>query len=269
MNFKDRVEQVLKDIQKVYSESYNCFLSNGQKTDKNIIRGRARCVSGRVEDLTAELLFDWVKMKVDDVFVFVDLPLSFETCEKGKNGKSKLDICYPDIVVARHVRERYEILYMVELKVNLGWGRHKLAGYQMVKGNGGEKKKEIVKPIEQELYDDLNNLRNVGVWAKWPAGTQGKTGEGNSDRITFKLSSTAKYDLVICSSKNVSKAELKLARARIARNDSAMVQMYVLSDAELSVKYTDKKDAKKQHGLCSDDVEKWGERINSVAGHRS
>lgn len=255
--FTKRIEEFLHNVQKAYDESLKSCASCSTIGEKNVIRGRARCISGRVEDLFAEALYDVLKDSVEELRVFVDLPLSYERDERDDKGNKQKGICYPDVVVAQAKSDMMKVLYLVELKVDLGWGRHMLAGEVI---HNGERVK--VTPIEEIVMHKLQELIGVKTWCKTPFCMKTWL---EKDELQFVVSKDTRYDLIICSSKNVSQTALQKARERIGDNLRAVCQMYALSEKELSPKYDGKK---KQRGaedqLCSDDVGKWKSRIDAL-----
>ena len=261
--FTERIEQFLHNVQKAYEESY-CCVTCTSGIGKEVIRGRARCVAGRVEDLFAETLYDVLKDRITGLLIFVDLPLSYEYDDNGKKTKA---ICYPDVVVAQMKEGRINVLYLVELKINLGWERHKLAGERMVKNDKtGNKEVERVTPIEDEIVHELKELIGAKVWSKVPLGMESRQALQdvmNSGELQFVVSQDVRYDLIVCSSKNVPEPALQKARERIKDDLNAVCQMYVLSKEELSLKY-----ARNKHDtnalLRSNDVDKWKKRIDAL-----
>lgn len=276
MDFKEMVGNCLKGIRDAYSQSWNSILHCGGSGEKNVIRGRARCISGQVEDLIAETLYNYVVKELEDVIVFIDLPLSYETGEYDEKGAPELDICYPDVILARPNSDgKMEVLYMLELKVNLGWGRHKLAGFEVrrdekgkpILDKEGKKEKKPITPIEKDMEQELLALQGVRVTSKVGLNINRadlKEYAGNDSRLEFVFNSSVRYDLVVCSSKNVPKETLKAAKERIANNNNAQVQMYVLTDAELSRKHASPKELATVDPVCCDDVARWGERLDQL-----
>jgi hypothetical protein len=263
--FTNRFELFLRSVQKIYTESWVSF-TGCSKINRKVIRGRARCVAGQVEDLFGETVYDILNKHIKGLIVFVDLPLSYE---RNDNGKRLKTICYPDVVVAQRNESQIRILYLMEMKVNFGWGRHKLVGEGMFKNDKtGKKERRSVTPIEDDVKGVLQKLIGVKIWSKIP---YGMTAKKNSTEVTknselqFVVSKDTKYDLIICSSKNVPKDALQKARERIGEDVNAVCQLYVLSDKELSLKYASKKQRPEGDSLlCSKDVNKWKCRINAL-----
>ena len=273
MGFEERVERCLESIRDAYSKSWHSCLSCGGSAEKNVIRGRARCISGQVEDLIAEVVYDCVVEELRDVVVFVDTPLSYETGKINPKGKPELDICYPDVILTRpNGNGKMEVLYMIELKVNLGWKRHKLAGFEIRRdGNGkpvldetGKKVRDSIIPIEDDMERELSKLQDVRVRSKVGVDKKGamlgQCADGD-DKIEFVINSAVWYDLVVCSSKNVPKWALEAAEQRIAKSNQERVQMFVLSNSELSGKHASKKELAMGSPKCTDDVARWGGRL--------
>ena len=266
-SFTQRVEQFLRSVQKAYAESWESCAICTPSEKQNIIRGRARCIAGRVEDLFAEALYDILKDRIEGLLVFVDLPLSYELNECDDKGKNLKGICYPDVVVAQRMANQINVLYLVELKVNLGWGRHKLTGEGMFKNEEtGKKEWKEVTPIEDEITGKLQELIGVKVWSKIPFSMKSEQDfkEMMNDELRFVVTKDARYDLIVCSSKNVPKHVLQKARKRIGEDISAVCQLYVLSEDELSLKYVDNENCHDNDVLCSKDVGKWKRRIDAL-----
>lgn len=276
MEFKEMVGDCLKGIRDAYSQSWNSILHCGGSGEKSVIRGRARCISGQVEDLIAEMVYDYAAKELEDVVVFVDLPLSYETGEYDEKGVPEFDICYPDVILARPNSDgKMEVLYMLELKVNLGWGRHKLTGFEVrrdekgkpVLDKEGKKEKNPIKPIEVDMANELLALQGVRVTSKVGLNikrTDLKKYADDDGRLEFVFNSSVWYDLVVCSSKNVSKGALKAAKDRIAKSNNARVKMYVLTPSELSSKHASPKELATVDPVCGDDVARWGERLDQL-----
>jgi hypothetical protein len=113
----------------------------------------------------------------------------------------------------------------------------------------------------------------VKVWCKIPYDMreekdfieEKKNEQQKKNELRFVVSKDTRYDLIICSSKNVPKDALKKARERIGEDVNAICQLYVLSDKELSLKYACKKQRHKYDGLlCFEDVDKWKRRIEAL-----
>ncbi len=252
--FANRIEQFLRNVQDAYMESWKTCGACGVTVYNNVIRGRARCISGKVEDLLATALYEVLKDRVSNLHIFVDMPLSYDSKGCNRKGSRQKNICYPDIIISQKHDKQINVLYLLEVKVNLGWGRDKLAG-------------DKVMPIEEEIAHRINALANTKVMSKKPIGmTQNRSLHGDEeDSLEFVISSDTKYDLILCSSKNVSSYLLNKARARISANPDKTCQLYVLSDEELSLKYLGKnKHQNMPAKLWSDDVVEWWRRIESI-----
>lgn len=263
-SFTERIEEFLHNVQAAYKESWtSCASCN---TIEHVIRGRARCIAGKVEDLLAASLYDILNNRMPDLLVFVDMPLSYEIEECDKSGKRQKDICYPDIIIAQKKDNQINVLYLLEVKINLGWGRHKLAGEESYTDNSGNKANRSISPIEDDIKNEFTALTNTKVWCRPPVSMKSqqdlheliKNGE-----LLFKVSSDARYDLILCSSKNVPKTVLNKARDRIGDDPDAVCQLYVLSDEELSLKYLGTK-KENPANLCSSDVTKWERRVETI-----
>ena len=97
-------------------------------TDKfksiEIKRGRNHSISSQTEDLLAYFLLKRIG-KLDFEF-WVDYPVSFKTSsKKTKNGSPGTKTIYPDIsIVKKNNSEEFEIVEMIDLKMDLGWKRN-------------------------------------------------------------------------------------------------------------------------------------------------
>ena len=271
MAFGERIEKCLRDIRRAYAESWSSVSPDGEKRNACVLRGRARCISGRAEDYLATVVYDYLKDKIKGLVVFVDLPLSYELDEHNEKGKRIKDICYPDIVLARERNKKMEVIYLAEIKMNAGWARHKLIGKvevrdskgKILRNKNGKKRMRKIDPIEKEIHDELLRLMEAKrIWSKMPVDkskilVRCLTANGEID---FKLRPNLWYDLILCSSRNVQKEALQVARDRIEEKVGLPCRMYVLSDAELSEKHIGdserRKIAEQGETLCAADVEK-------------
>lgn len=279
MIFRKRIEKCLKDIRRAYAESWSSISPDGKKRKACVLRGRARCVSGKAEDYLAAAIYDYLKDRIKGLVVFVDLPLSYELNGIDAKGNRIKDICYPDIVLARERNKKMEVIYLAEIKMNAGWTRHKLIGKVdvrdskgvVLRNKNGKKRMRRIDPIEKEIHDELLCLIGAKkVWSKTPFD------EGRilakcltaNEEIVFKLRPNLWYDLILCSSRNVQKEALQIARDRMKATNELPCRMYVLSDAELSEKHIGESERRKiaEQGetLCTADVEKWGCRLNDL-----
>ena len=166
-------------------EDYFCAICGAYKEAKipccskallsRIERGRKRVISGIAEDYFAELLCN--TLNDNSLHFFVDQPI-----------KSDKHLVYPDIVIARKKGvEHYTILYMVDLKMDIGF-------YRNTARSAG---KSYMNKVE-ELEHNLNCLQTS------------KTITANAWRedlkaiapISFVIAETAHYDMVVISAEN-------------------------------------------------------------------
>ena len=140
-----------------------------------IRRGRSRAISGVSEDLFAELLCNCLHEK--NLCFFVDQPLS------GCVHK-----VYPDVIVAQPLGgNNFEILYMIDLKMDVGYHRNITAG-------ATPSKTYVEKAAE--LLSVLAALQNITEFT-----ISAKSNDPHS-RYFFSLHPCASYDEVIITSKN-------------------------------------------------------------------
>jgi len=258
---KDKFVSSVKKYLKKLSELYVSACGDLDAiTDRGalIIRGRARCISSYAEDKMAELIRDVLSPHVENLVVFVDMPLCFYGTKKRKDGEPKVETCYPDVVIGKMISEgRYEILHLLELKVNAGWCRDKMTGERTVGG-----KVTSTETLDSELTQEIVALTtNKKVWANAYLHNGRR-----KERIEIIVSEKLRYDLVVCSSRNISASQLKSAEARINTAENDSVRMFVLTDKEIAPKYAN--DSKRNKNALLDDVrgdvESWCLRLNNV-----
>lgn len=140
-----------------------------------IERGRRRIISGIAEDYFAELMCN--TLNDDSLHFFVDQPI--------KNGKHRV---YPDIVIARENGVgHYIILYMVDLKMDVGYYR-----------NAAKSAEKSYIDKAEELEHNLNSLRASKIIT-----TSGWREDLNAiASISFEIAETAHYDMVVISAEN-------------------------------------------------------------------
>lgn len=176
----------------------------------HIKRGRSRTISGVSEDLFAELLCNSLNGK--DLCYFVDQPMS------GCRHK-----VYPDVNVARALGDnRFEILYMVDLKMDVGYHRNI--------SDGGPQSQTYVEKAA-ELLNKLSELRNVAEF--------GITAKSNvlDSRYAFSLHPHASYDEVIIASKNA--GNKKKEEELIHFSNDSETNIWVLSTGDHPNDYAD------------------------------
>ena len=184
-----KIKEFLKSIYKEYVEARKIRVGNREA--KRVIRGRSRSISSIAEDLFAKLL--WREFKLNKIHIFVDQPISL-------GGKGK--IYYPDIVICKRInKDEYEIFYMIDLKLDIGWHRN-------------------------SFFKEINKLTSICNGMKRAKALKGKIGsveDESKQSIKFKINSKATYDVVLISSSNSGKNENKLINASKDKNSNIWV----------------------------------------------
>ena len=148
--------------------------------DKRVVKGRAKCVASQAEELFADFICKSILRTKKGYKVFVDFPI---TVKPGRDGK-KSETRYIDFILVRvSESDKYEILYMAELKLNTGWMRDRVS----------------------ECANDMRSLRDClregDISAREP--------NLNSGRVKFVFNQRAFYDLIIFSGANADLTSLK------------------------------------------------------------
>lgn len=170
---KSHLLNYLKDIQKEYKKSKQVLVRDREA--KQVFRGRQRAVYSVAEDLLAKRL--WRIFKSKRIIIFVDQPISL----KGKNK-----VCYPDITICKKEdQDRYIILYMLDLKMDVGWHRKSYMSHA------------------KDLTIFCKQMKSCGQLK----GKKYDIDEEQKKQIIFDICDNACYDELIVSSKNSGKPE--------------------------------------------------------------
>lgn len=166
---RSRLGNFLKDVKKEYEQARDVYI--GERKTSRVHRGRRRIVASITEDLFAKYLVR--EFKKDHIHIFVDQPITLE------GGKKQT--YYPDLVICKYKRKNkiYEILFMIDLKMNIGWIRKKFKKYM-------KKSEEICKKMKRAKR--LKGKVDIG--------------EEDKEKIEFCINKKAHYDVVIVSSRN-------------------------------------------------------------------
>lgn len=193
-NFLSRIRQAYVDARKPVCSQTVC--------EDFIERGRSRTISGIAEDYFAELLYN--ELKKYELHFFVDQPLNY--------GIKK--IVYPDVMITRCIEDKFQILCMLDLKMDVGY--HRIGG----------KNDNYVKKADA-LLNDIEKLRNTS------SDITSTSGSKKGTKYHFSLHPQASYDEVIITSKN-SGDEQKL----IEFAEDSEKNIWVLSKGDHPNKYT-------------------------------
>lgn len=179
---KKHLKKYIKEIVEEYEKSRD-ILVNKRKT-KRVFRGRQRIISSVSEDLFAKRICKLFPQK--SICVFVDQPITF-------SHNAKKSTIYPDIIICKQEKKeenKYKILYMIDLKQDIGWHRNsKLKLYKELK----EKCEKIkhTKSVKGNVFKDDTN---------------------DKQSIRFTIDNSASYDEVLISSRNSGKQEEEIKK---------------------------------------------------------
>lgn len=240
------------DVQDQFVEEVECAYTRARLVQgeefKNLKRGHAKCVSGIFEDVFAKMVYKHILKEDNKFVVLVDWPITWgkSSGTKKKKGKKQRPAHYRiDFMLCRKLQDgKLEILYMAELKENVGFMREAV------------KTGSIFKDLKTRI-DNLKNataLTSSQVWKRQDKKNQGLT-----------ISDSVKFDLVLYSSNNgwanKNTNVQNSVRAVAAANNSSLasneVWMHVLCD------YTAAHKSSVTHGQipCSEDFENLEMRI--------
>lgn len=185
-HFVDAVEKAYGGLRSVHENHF-----------RNVKRGRAKCGSGLIEDVFAEMVYANVICADDNYIVLIDWPVT----AKGKRQPQ-----YHDFLLCRKQKDGcLLIVYAADLKTNSGFFRAEI--------------KTAYKTIE----DKLSELKKA-------AGLSSRQILGKKGKSHFKCSPNALYDLIIYSSVNNEKGRFdSQVDACNGRNDASKI--IVLCDA--------------------------------------
>ena len=178
--------------------------------NSHIRRGRSRTISGVSEDLFAELLCNC--LCDENLYFFVDQPLS--------GGSHAV---YPDVIVSRSIGEdRFEILYMIDLKTDVGYHRNIPAGATPYETYVDKAKKL------SNILSDLQSVPEFGVTTK---------SNSNNSRLLFRIHPDASYDEVVIATKNAGSKEKEAELIRFSNDPETNI--WVLSTGNHPNDYED------------------------------
>lgn len=188
--------QLTRFLNAIHKEYFNAkqILVKARYT-KRVIRGRGRSISSITEDLFAKLLCRIFKSK--NIIIFVDQPVSL--VEEGQ-------VYYPDIIITKKLKDKkFEILYMLDLKMDIGW--HRNTAFQHPK----------------KLEECCDEMKNSRLKAKLKNKLLNE-----KNNFEFYICDDASYDMVIVSSRNSGnpKNESKLLKLSSQNNKNLWVLSY-------------------------------------------
>ena len=151
----------------------------------------------------------WREFKSTKITIFVDQPISLS------NRKQPY---YPDIVICKTIKnkEKYEILFMIDLKMDVNWHKN-------------------------SFLKNANKLEAICKKMKNAKELKGKKGDAIGEKkkeLEFVISPRASYDEVIINSKNSKKNKIKMLEASKNKN----INLWVLSKGQHPNSYKNKKD---------------------------
>ena len=159
----------VKAVEKAYD---SLKLVEGKGSVKQVLRGRAKCASGLLEDIFASEVYDNIVGRNGQYVVLVDWPISHKL--QGERNRTN----YHDFILCRKQNSGIlQIIYVADLKTNCGYFRNSI----------------------DEIYGDMaGKLTNLKKAIKL---TSRNLSEGDGTQL-FKCAPTALYDLIIYSSVN-------------------------------------------------------------------
>ena len=159
----------VKAVEKAYDR---LKLVEGKGTVKQVLRGRAKCASGLLEDIFASEVYDNIVSRNDQYVVLVDWPISY----KLQGGRKRTN--YHDFILCRKQKSGIlQIIYVADLKTNCGYFRNSIG------------------KTYDKMADKLKNLKKAIEL------TSRNLSEGDGTQF-FKCPPSALYDLIIYSSVN-------------------------------------------------------------------
>ena len=220
---RSRLGNFLSDVKKEYEDAR--YVYAGKNKTRRVHRGRSRIVASITEDLFAKYLCREFK----SVHVFVDQCITLE-------GKKKVSY-YPDLVICKKItKESFEILYMIDLKMDIGWIRNKYEEYM-------SNSKEICEKMKRAI-----SLK----------GKKGDVEDEEKEKLEFCINKKACYDVVIVSSRNSGKYESKL----IKKSKNKNTNIWILSSGGSLNQYKINKEVKAENETYEVLIEKMQKVIN-------
>ena len=169
--------------------------------DKRIVRGRAKCIASQAEEAFADFICKSILRKKPHYKVFVDFPITvnFKCGDKHKTTR------YVDFMLCREENDKhYRILYMAELKMNMGWMRDQVVS----------------------CADDMNSLCK----ALFSGDISARNGGEGSSRMKFSISKETKYDLIILSGVNTDLETLRDGVNKINNRNDGYTHAVILTN---------------------------------------
>ena len=209
---RSRLGNFLNDVKKEYEKARFVYKGrNNEKKTTRVHRGRSRIVASVTEDLFAKYLCREFK----NVHIFIDQCITLE----GRQTESY----YPDLVICKKREEKnnFEILYMIDLKMDIGWIRNKYKDYM-------NKSKKICEKMKKAI-----SLK----------GKKGDVEDEDKEKYEFCINKKACYDVVVVSSRNAGKLESDLIKDSKNKNTN----IWVLSTGGSLNQYKVKKDVEAEN----------------------
>ena len=200
---RSRLSNFLNDVKTEYEKARFVYKDKEmKKKTTHVHRGRSRIVASITEDLFAKYL--WREFK--NVYIFVDQGITLD----GKGQPY-----YPDLVICKKKEKyKFEVLYMIDLKMDIGWIGSKYTNHMKKVKTICEKMKKV----------------------KFLKGKKGDIECGKKEKIEFYINKKACYDVVIVSSKNSRKYESDL----IKDSNNKITNIWVLSTGDHPNHYGEK-----------------------------
>lgn len=208
---RSRLGNFLNDVKKEYRDAR--YVYAGKNKTRRVHRGRSRIIASITEDLFAKYLYREFR-EFKKVHIFVDQCITLE----GRQTESY----YPDLVICKKKKKNnFEILYMIDLKMDIGWIRNKYKDY-------------------------MNKSKKICEKMKMAISLKGKKGdvEGeDKENYEFCINKKACYDVVVVSSRNAGKLESDLIKDSKNKNTN----IWVLSTGGSLNQYKVKKDVEAEN----------------------
>lgn len=224
---RSRLSNFLNDVKTEYEKARFVYKDKEmKKKTTHVHRGRSRIIASIIEDLFAKYL--WREFKNVHIHIFVDQGITLD----GKGQPY-----YPDLVICKKKEKyKFEILYMIDLKMDIGWIRNKYEEYM-------SNSKEICEKMKRAI-----SLK----------GNKGDVEDEEKEKLEFCINKKACYDVVIVSSRNSGKYESKL----IKKSKNKNTNIWVLSSGGSLNQYKIKKEVKAENETYEVLIEKMQKVIN-------
>lgn len=157
-------------------------------------RGRSHTISSYSEDLLA----DYLQQNIKNQYVYyIDQPITYKIGDESK-------IFYPDIAIIKENQTK-TIKMIIDLKMDIGWGREKLPLY----------------------FDEKLKFINEICGIECSFNDPNKKGTKSAERVELKFDDNLKYSVVLVSDMNMSSAVRgKLKSTVIVREN---IKLFVLT----------------------------------------